>query len=375
MIGLRKFRNLVMEEKKTVLLGMSGGVDSSVAALLLKNKGYKVIGAFMKNFSDTKNPLTGECNYIEERKMAQKIASLLKIPLITLDYEKEYKKSVLDPMFRAYSKGLTPNPDIDCNKKIKFPVLRREARRLNADFIATGHYARTKRTREGVSLYKGKDEAKDQSYFLYELTQKDLDKTLFPLGNLTKKEVREIARENDFPNYNKLGSRGICFVGKTDMKTFLQKKIPKKKGNVKDPEGNFIGTHEGIMYYTIGQRIGPSIGIEIFPKKDKIKKWYVAKKEKNNTLIVAPEGHLLLKKSKMILNNLHLINPKEKIPSEVKVRIRHLGKLHSAVLNKKSECYVIKLKKPVEGIAEGQSAVIYKGEKVIGGGEIAETKD
>jgi len=247
-------------KQKTVLLGLSGGVDSAVAALLLKKQGYKVIGAFMRNFSETKNKLTGECSWLEDKKDAQKIAAILNIPLVILNFEKEFKKYIIDPMFKSYNSGLTPNPDSLCNKIIKFPFLWKQAKKLKADYIATGHYIKKIKNKFQYTLKIPKDKKKDQSYFLYELTQSDLQHSLFPVGNLTKKEVRKIAKQNKFPNHNKSSTKGICFVGKINMKTFLRQKIKPKPGNTKDPEDKIIGTHNGVMYYTIGERVGERLG-------------------------------------------------------------------------------------------------------------------
>jgi tRNA-specific 2-thiouridylase len=353
--------------QKSVLIGLSGGVDSSVAAILLKKQGYKVIGCFLKCFSDTKDPITGECNWIKEKQMAQKIASILEIPLITLDLEKEYKKQVIIPMIREYKHNLTPNPDISCNTIIKFPWLIKEANKRKIDYVATGHYAKTKKTKNGYELHYPKDKMKDQTYFLYELNQQILSRTLFPIGNLTKSEVREIAKKHNLPNWNKSGTRGICFVGKVNMKSFLERNIKNNSGKILDPEGEIIGTHPGASYFTIGQRIGPHLGMEIHkPRSLTSKKWYVASKT-GNTIIAAPEGHKLLKKSIIKIKNLHLINPKEKIPTKLKARIRHLGQLYPGRLSNNT----FKLKKPIEAIAPGQHLVIYNKSKVIGGGEIA----
>ena len=264
-------------------MAMSGGVDASVAALLMKKKGYDGIGVFMKNWSDTKDLTTGECSWKEDRKMAMKIAAKLEIPLITLDFEKEYRRDVVDKMFKNYRKGITPNPDIDCNQKIKFPLLWKAAKKLKADYIVTGHYSRIKNNK----LYRAKDESKDQSYFLYRLNQDDLKHSLFPIGDYTKKKVREIARKNKFPNFDRKGTVGICFIGKINLKKFLQRKIKPKKGKILDPEGNLIGEHDGIYYYTSGQRIGPRFGIEI-DKGKRMKRWYVARKNlKRNEIIAA----------------------------------------------------------------------------------------
>jgi len=356
---------------KKVLLALSGGVDSSVSALLLQKQGYKVISCFMKCFSDTKNPLTGECNWIKEKQMAQKIASKLEIPFITLDLEKQYKNEVIKLMIKGYKEGKTPNPDITCNTIIKFPWLIKEAKKLGCDCIATGHYARIKKTKSGYHLLAGKDKNKDQSYFLYELSQPILEKTLFPVGNLTKEEVRKIAKQQKLPNWDKHGTSGICFVGNVNIKSFLEKSIKNKKGSVKDINNNIIGTHHGIFYYTIGQRAHEGIGISFKKPKEDNKKWFIAKKQKPNTLIIAPEGHKILKKGKIIIKRLHLINNKDKIPSDIKARIRHLGKLLAGRLIKQGNRHQFALKTPSAGIAEGQHIVLYHKNTCLGGGEIA----
>src|SRR3989338_773762 len=361
-----------MTPKKKILLGMSGGVDSSVAALLLQKKGYEVIGAFIKSFSDTKNKLTGECAWIEELKSAQKIATILNIKLITLDYENEYKKQVINPMFADYKKGLTPNPDILCNTIIKFPFLWKTAQEKGAEYIATGHYARIKRTPHGFQLWRGTDKKKDQSYFLADLGQKDLEHTLFPLGSLTKEEVRVIAKENKFPNWNKEGTRGICFVGKQNMQNFLKKRISEKKGIVKDSEGRIIGTHKGIFFYTIGQKAGENIGIILKKPRgmESLRFYVVSKRIKKNEIIVAPENHPALLTKKVILSKFHQLNKKERIPSELKARIRHLGQLKVGTLVKRGSKYNFIFTKPQEAVASGQKLVLYHRARLIASGEI-----
>ncbi len=360
------------KQQKTVILGLSGGVDSSVAALLLKKQGYKVIGVFMKNYSETKDPITGECSWVEEKKMAQKIAAILEIPFITIDYEKQYKSLVINEMFKSYKSGLTPNPDILCNKIIKFPALWKEARKLKADFIAMGHYSRIKRSKNGFSLFQGKDKTKDQSYFLCDLTQEDLSHTLFPLGSLKKSQVREIAKKHHFPNWDKKGTRGICFIGKLDMKSFLKRKIKEKQGNVISPEGKIIGKHPGSSYFTIGERIGERKGFTIDKefKKQYPGKLYVAEKTKN-TITLAPESHPLLKRPQVFIKNLYKINPKEKIPKNLKARIRHLGSLLPGKLTKHNNSYAFKFNKPQEALAPGQTIVLYSNDKLIASGEIS----
>ncbi len=362
-----------MEKQKTVVVGLSGGVDSAVAAFLLKKQGYKVIGAFMKNFSDTKNMLTEECNWVEEKKEAIKVAAHLKIPLVVFDFEEEYKKYVIAPMIKAYSKGLTPNPDALCNKIIKFPLFWKEAKKLGADYMAFGHYIKSKKTKSEYKLFIPENKKKDQSYFLYQLNQKDLEHALFPIGDYTKLGIRKIAKKNNFPNYNRKSTSGICFVGKVNLKDFLSKKIKPKEGNILSTEGEIIGTHPGIFYYTNGQRIGESLGFHISNKylnKEK-NKLYIAEKDKTrNTITIAPKGHSALKKKELVIINFNLINKNNRIPLNCKVRIRHLGSLMDVRLKKQHNKFLCILKKPVLGLAEGQSAVIYNGKEVLGGGEI-----
>jgi len=389
-------------KKSKVLAAMSGGVDSSVAALLLKKQGYEVIGAFMKNWSDTKNSL-GECSWKDDRKEAMKIASKLEIPLITLDFEKQYRKDVVEPMFNSYKKGITPNPDIDCNQKLKFPLLWKAAKKLGADFIATGHYVR----KRGKEMLRAKDESKDQSYFLYRLSSSDLEHSLFPIGELTKKQVREIAKKNKFPNYNRKSTVGICFIGKLNLKKFLQKKIKPKKGYILNPEGKVIGQHDGIYYYTIGQRIGPRFGIEVNKGKEKrVQRWYVASKNlKRNEIIAAPEGHELLYKKNIGMKNVHFIDKSFEVKlkntsrgrvvsnftrknraihnerscelgnKHIKVlsRIRQVGELLTSKLfyDKNNKCFKVILNKSITGVSEGQAIVLYSGKRVLGGGVIS----
>ncbi len=364
-----------MTPKKRILLGMSGGVDSSIAALLLQKQGYKVIGAFIKSFSDTKNKLTGECAWIEERKSAQKIAAILNIKLITLDYENEYKKHVINPLFTDYRKGLTPNPDILCNTIIKFPFLWKVAQENGAEGIATGHYARIKKTSHGFQLWQGIDKKKDQSYFLADLAQKDLRHTLFPLNSLTKEKVRAIAKKNKFPNWDKESTRGICFVGKQNMQKFLKQRIAEKQGVVKDSEGKVLGTHRGIFFYTIGQKVREHIGISIKkPKGMESRRLYiVSKKIKENELIVAPENHPAMLTKTVILSKFHQINKKEQILSRLKARIRHLGTLHTGILTRHGSKYNFIFTKPQKAVAPGQKLVLYRGAQLVASGEIKST--
>jgi tRNA-specific 2-thiouridylase len=366
-------------KKGKVLLALSGGVDSSVAAMLLQKQGYEVIGAFMKNWSDTKNKITGECQWKEERRYAEKVAALLGIKLITLDFESQYKKQVVDEMFKKYKKGITPNPDVDCNRKIKFPLLVKEAQKRGIKFVATGHYARKKLNQDDTySLLRAKDEMKDQSYFLYTIKQNELKNCLFPIGDYTKTEVREIAEKNKFPNFNKKGTVGICFIGKINLKSFLEKKIKNKKGKIIDPDGKVVGEHDGIYYYTIGQRIGPRFGLTISHESEKGKdysRWYVAKKDiKKNIITVAPEEHEILLRKEMIVKDFYLIdedkNKYKRKAHRVLVRIRQVGELLPAKLFYDKNKFRVVLDNAIRGISDGQAIVFYYGEKVLGGGEI-----
>ena len=371
---------------KTVVLAMSGGVDSSVAAYLLRYQGYKVIGAFMKNWSDTKNKLTGECAWKEEKRYAMKICLKLKIPLATFDFEDEYKKEVVNPMFKSYGAGLTPNPDVLCNEKVKFPLFWKKAKKLGADYMATGHHIRKNPVNRAAKQYKmlrAMQEGKDQSYFLHRLTQKDLEKTLFPIGHYTKEEVRFMAEQLGLPNYDKKSTTGICFIGKINLKTFLQQRLPAKKGVILGPGGEKLGTHDGIMYYTVGQRIGPRYGVEIDRKPGitSSKRWYVASKNpKQNIIVVAPEGHKMLFRKLIAAKNFHFIREdekdmKRKLSKRRKsylARIRQVGELLSAKLgyDEKNKVFMVELREGITGVSQGQAIVLYDDTEVVGGGEI-----
>lgn len=393
------------EQGRRVFVGLSGGVDSSVAAALLIKEGYDVTGVFMKNWSEPHlDSHKGPC-WIDERHDAMRVAAKLKIPFLTFDFEKEYKEQVVDYMFREYEAGRTPNPDIMCNKLIKFPLFWREAKKLGADFIATGHYARIRpphtlaflacseskskgggndllsspyegEARRGFKLLKGVDEKKDQSYFLYGINQEDLSHTLFPVGDLTKPEVRKIAAKLNLPTAKKAESMGICFVGEVKIKDFLQKKIKARPGKIVDTDGNAVGKHDGIWYYTIGQRSGLGVGGgEPY--------FVVGKDVKKNILVVARGAdHPALYNKEAELRNIHWISGvPPKLPLKAVIRLRHqhpggratIVKLKGSKNPTGSENQKVKIifDKDERAITPGQSAVFYKGDECLGGGVVA----
>ena len=367
---------------------MSGGVDSSVAAALLKKQGYEVTGVFMRNWNqpvETYSKKKSLC-WIDEHRDAMRVAIKLGIPLLTFDFEKEYRKLVVNYLFREYKAGRTPNPDIQCNKLIKFPLFWKRAKKMGADFIATGHYVKlvTSNKRQmgkkekflscvtgRLSLFTAKDKTKDQSYFLWTLGQEELKHCLFPLGDYLKFEARQMAKKLGLANAQKKGTSGICFIGEVNLREFLKKKIKEKPGQIITTEGEVIGRHPGSAYFTIGQRHG--LGIS-GPKP-----YYVAAKDiKNNTLIVAEgENNPALYKKEIELTNVNYINhqPMTNNKRQVMARIRYRQPLAKAILKcRKSSVISCKLvfDKPQKFVASGQSAVFYgKGGELLGGGIIS----
>jgi len=361
------------KQKTKIVVAMSGGVDSSVAALLMKKAGYDIVGVFLKCWSDTKNEF-GQCNWVGERESARNVCLKLGIPLITIDAEKEYKKYVIEEMFKDYRRGVTPNPDILCNEVVKFPFLYRFAKKIRADYVVTGHYARI----VGKKLLRAKDEMKDQSYFLYRLGEGDLKRLKFPIGEYTKKEVREIARHAGFLNYSKKSTVGICFIGKIPMKNFLKTRIKTKSGNIVDVNGNILGKHDGVYYYTIGQRIGPRYDLDIKKKDDNpslMARWYVAGKNVlKNELIVAPAGSPILFRKNILIKDFHLINGGiekfKKGTHRVYARIRHVGELVPSKLSWRGRRWNLELGEKLTGVSDGQAVVLYAGKQILGGGNI-----
>ncbi|MBN2478600.1 MAG: tRNA 2-thiouridine(34) synthase MnmA [Parachlamydiales bacterium] len=345
---------------KTVVVGMSGGVDSSVAAYLLKQKGYKVIALFMKNWQDNDE----NCSAKKDFEDVAKVCTTLNIPYYNVNFEKEYMDLVFSKCLDEFKKGVTPNPDILCNKEIKFDLFLKKALSLNADYLATGHYCQIDKDQE--KLLKGNDPNKDQSYFLYTLKSSILKKILFPIGHLTKQEVRKIAKEQKFVNFEKKDSTGICFIGERKFKDFLSTFLPFQEGEIKDTQGKTLGKHSGLSFYTIGQRKGLKIG-------GPGNAWYVVKKDlKNNFLIVAQgsEDKLLFSNS-LIATNLTWINENYSMntPFKCKAKVRYRQSDQDCIIEKieNNESLYVSFLTPQRAVTEGQSIVFYKDDICLGG--------
>ncbi len=345
---------------RKVFVGLSGGVDSSVAVALLKEQGYQVTGVYMKNWSQD---LPGHhCPWKEDYQDAKRVAVQLGIDFKMYDFEKQYKHKVVDYMLEEFKAGRTPNPDITCNQEVKFKLFLEAALEDGADMIATGHYARTKNGK----LFQAKDENKDQTYFLYRITGEALKKTLFPLGDLTKPEVRRLAQKHGLVTADKKESMGICFVGKIGIKEFLMNYVESKPGSIIDQNGRNVGTHEGAIFYTVGQRHGLEVGGG--------KPFYVTGKDmaKNEVYVTTDLQDKKLWSREVKITLPHWINEKPQAGQELMIRTRHRAKLIPVVkLNKSSnEKWVLELDEDVRALTPGQSAVVYSGSACLGGGII-----
>ena len=394
---------------KRVVIGLSGGVDSSVAAHLLKEQGYEVIGLFMKNWHDDTVTISNECPWLDDSNDAMLVAEKLGIPFQTVDLSEEYKERIVDYMFNEYEKGRTPNPDVLCNREIKFDVFMKIALDLGADFVATGHYCRKgtieKEGNDVFQLLAGVDDNKDQSYFLCQLSQEQLSKSLFPIGELTKPEVREIAMELDLVTADKKDSQGLCFIGKVKLPEFLQQQLKPKEGVIveipkeqvlyQETEQNFssteeklhylsrkldyklehgkiVGKHQGAHYFTKGQRKGLGVGGTIEPL-------FVIDTDVNENVIYTGQGkaHPGLYKSALFVTNaeLHWIRKDLELQIgetlEVMARIRYRQALEKATLHKVATGMYVEFENPQSAITEGQFVAWYLGDELVGSGVIS----
>lgn len=355
-------KNSVHKAKK-VLVALSGGVDSAVSAALLKKQGFEVVGVFF-NMGKWGSKGLGK---------AKKIAKKLNIPLKIVDARKEFKKKIIDYFIESYKKGITPNPCVVCNREMKFRLLFKLLKKLKADYIATGHYALIKvrpfpsPTSRGIpqgrTLIKAKDRTKDQSYFLYKLTQKELAKIIFPLGEYKKTDVKKIARKFKLPVLGDEESQDICFLADSDINKFLRKYIKPKFGNIVDEKKNILGKHKGLPFYTIGQRRGIEIG-GTGPY------FVIAKNPRKNELMVSNDPKKLFTR-KFFVNKVNWVNKGVKLPILAKIQIRyHAEKISAIIKPNKSGKLMIEAKKPLRAVAPGQSAVFYRGDELLGGGTI-----
>ena len=393
-----------------IVVGLSGGVDSSVTAYLLKQQGHEVIGLFMRNWNDASVTLEDECPWVEDSNDALLVAQKLDIPFQVIDMSELYKERIVDYMFSEYEKGRTPNPDILCNREVKFDVFLQTALSLGADKVATGHYARVssfldERGEEIYQLLAGKDNNKDQSYFLCQLNQNQLSKALFPIGELTKPEVREIAREIGLVTADKKDSQGLCFIGKVSLPTFLQQQLIPKEGEIVEifsdykefhkekpvfetkldelkylskkikyqkEDGKVIGKHQGAQFFTIGQSKGLGIG----GHKESC---FIIDRDMENNILFVGEGKnfpgLYRKALKINNDEVHWVREDLRLKNgesmKIKARIRYRQPLEDAVLYQYEEGFFIEFENPQSAIAEGQFAAWYQGEELLGSGVIS----
>jgi tRNA-specific 2-thiouridylase len=352
-----------------VIVGLSGGVDSAVAALLLKQQGYQVEGLFMDNWEDGEDETY--CTAAEDFQDARQVCDALGVPLHKVNFAAEYRERVFKHFLEGYAAGYTPNPDVLCNSEIKFKAFLEHALRLGADRIATGHYARLATAPDGVQLLKAKDGTKDQSYFLHAVPQAALQRALFPLGELLKTDTRVLAREAGFANHDKKDSTGICFIGERRFTEFLGKYLPAQPGDIVTPEGRVMGRHNGLMYYTLGQRQGIGIG---GARDTEASPWYVAAKdmEKNRLVVVQGHDHPLLQSVALEAAQLHWIAgaaPALPLRCTAKTRYRQADQACRIASLRDGRC-TVEFDQPQRAVTPGQYAVFYSGDECLGGGII-----
>ncbi len=351
------------------MVGMSGGVDSSVAALLLKEQGHYVEGVFMKNWEE--DDTETYCPASVDMQDAQSVCDQLEIELHRVNFAEEYWERVFTDFLAEYKAGRTPNPDILCNKEIKFKALLQYAKQRGAEAIATGHYARCRYQQAQCQLLKGVDTQKDQSYFLYALDETQLSQSIFPLGNLSKHTVRELAAKAGFMNHNKKDSTGICFIGERKFKHFLHDYLPAQPGIIETYEGTQIGHHDGLMYYTLGQRQGLQIGGQ---KNGVEAPWYVVAKDMKRNVLVVAQGHdhPALLTTRLLTQSIHWINGKpDSLPIQVSAKTRYRQQDQACTLVMKTqEEYEVIFDEPQRAITPGQSIVFYQDHRCLGGGII-----
>jgi tRNA-specific 2-thiouridylase len=339
-----------------VYVGMSGGVDSSVTAALLKERGYDVTGVYMKNWSQDLPGFT--CPWKEDFQDAKRVAVQLDIPFKMYDFETEYRERVVDYMLDGYKAGITPNPDIMCNQEVKFKLFLETALKDGADMIATGHYARI----DGGKLLAGLDTNKDQTYFLYRVREDALNKSLMPIGELQKPEVRELAKKLGLATAEKKDSQGICFVGKVGIREFLEQFVETEPGTIIDQHGLAVGEHDGALFYTIGQRYGLNVGGGL--------PYYVVGKDmdKNEVYVTTNLDDERLWKQELRLTSLHWINGEPDMTEPLQVRTRYRQALVDCSLRTDDKGLIVTLDEPVRAVTPGQSAVFYWGDHCLGGG-------
>lgn len=357
-----------MSQNKTVVVGISGGVDSSVTALLLKQQGYNVIGLYMVNWEEDEDD--GVCSAVSDYEDVKRVCNKIGIPYFTVNYSKEYWDNVFKDFLQEYERGRTPNPDVLCNREIKFGPLLDKAMDLGADKVATGHYARVYEKDGKYYLAKAKDKNKDQSYFLNQLSQEQLSRAMFPLADIEKPEIRRIAKEYDLSNATKKDSTGVCFIGERNFRPFLQKFLPAHEGVIKDMQGNVVGKHEGVMFYTLGQRRGLGIGGSATGNGDR---WFVIDKDIKNNILYVSQGECeeLFSKGLTAINVNWIPEPPKEKDFKCLAKFRYRQPDQRVTVHIRENDVYVEFDERQRAVTPGQFVVFYdEQENCLGGGEI-----